>query len=121
MGDKERRRERKDSTSKSSSENSSKSSSKSESHKSDRPKPKLSIPEKRSHDSSQHSPKDDAKKSPKVIKDSNFLGDILGDIMKEPPKKKKRRPSDVKITENNLKELAEKAKSEEEAKAKERD
>ena len=119
--DKEHRRERKDSTSKSSSENSSKSSSRSESDKSDRPKPKLSIPEKRSHDSSQHSPKDDAKKSPKVIKDSNFLGDILGDIMKEPPKKKKRRPSDVKISDSNLKELAEKAEKAKVEEKKERD
>merc|ERR1719445_1336910 len=32
--------------------------------------------------------------------------------MKEPPRKKKRRPSDVKVSENNLKELAEKAKAE---------
>merc|ERR1712233_111234 len=98
--DKEHRRERKDSVSKSSDE------SKSEKSNSDRPKPKLNIPEKRSHkESSLPSPKEEVKKSPKVIKESNFLGDILGDIMKEPPKKKKRRPSDVKVTENNLKEL----------------
>merc|ERR1711872_1145541 len=95
--DKEHRRERKDSVSKSSDE------SKSEKSDSDRPKPKLNIPEKRSHkESSLPSPKEEVKKSPKVIKESNFLGDILGDIMKEPPKKKKRRPSDVKVTENNL-------------------
>jgi len=106
--EKDRKRERRESESRSSDEKSS-----------DKPKPKLVLPEKRSHkDSSLPSPKDEAKKSPRVVKESNFLGDILGDIMKEPPKKKKRRPSDVKITENNLKELAEKAKSEEEAKAK---
>merc|ERR1712241_505427 len=103
--DKDSKRERRDSF--------SKNSDSSKSEDSERPKPKLSIPEKRSHkESSLQSPQDE-KKSPKVIKESNFLGDILGDIMKEPPKKKKRRPSDVKVTENNLKELAEKAKSEE--------
>jgi len=113
--DKEHRRERKDSVSKSSDE------SKSEKSDSDRPKPKLNIPEKRSHkESSLPSPKEEVKKSPKVIKESNFLGDILGDIMKEPPKKKKRRPSDVKVTENNLKELAEKAEKAKSEEAKEK-
>merc|ERR1712073_200901 len=109
--DKDSKRERRDSF--------SKNSDSSKSEDSERPKPKLSIPEKRSHkESSLPSPQDE-KKSPKVIKESNFLGDILGDIMKEPPKKKKRRPSDVKITENNLKDLAEKAKAAEETKEKE--
>merc|ERR1712079_525609 len=109
--DKDSKRERRDSF--------SKNSDSSKSEDSERPKPKLSIPEKRSHkESSLPSPQDE-KKSPKVIKESNFLGDILGDITKEPPKKKKRRPSDVKITENNLKDLAEKAKAAEETKEKE--
>merc|ERR1711983_694479 len=104
--DKDRKRERRESESRSSDEKSS-----------DKPKPKLVLTEKRSSkESSLPSPKDEAKKSPRVVKESNFLGDILGDIMKEPPKKKKRRPSDVKITENNLKELAEKAKSEKDEK-----
>lgn len=105
--DRDHHRERKDSHSKSSDGSKHSKSDK------DRPKPKLVIPEKRSHkDSGAPSPKEELKKSPKVIKESNFLGDILGDIMKEPPKKKKRRPSDVKLTENNVKELAEKAKAE---------
>merc|ERR1719510_2215031 len=105
--DKDHKRERRDSLSKSS--DGSKHSKKSDS--SERPKPKLNIPEKRSHkDAGLPSPKEE-KKSPKVIKESNFLGDILGDIMKEPPRKKKRRPSDVKVSESNLKELAEKVKA----------
>lgn len=106
--DKEHRRERRDSVSKSSD-----GSSKHSKSESDRPKPKLVIPEKRSHeDSKLPSPKEDAKKSPKVIKESNFLGDILGDIMKEPPKKKKRRPSDVKVSEKELKDVSQKFKVE---------
>jgi len=96
--DKESKRERRD----------SKSSSKSDKSESDRPKPKLDTAIKRKSNDLP-SPKEE-KKSPKVIKESNFFGDLLGDIMKEPPKKKKRRPSDVKISENNLKELSEKAK-----------
>ena len=108
--DKDRKRERRDSVSKSSDGS---KHHKSEKDSSERPKPKIVIPEKRSHkDSGIPSPKEELKKSPKVIKESNFLGDILGDIMKEPPRKKKRRPSDVKVSENNLKELAEKAKAE---------
>jgi len=100
--DKESKRERRD----------SKSSSKSDKSESDRPKPKLDTAIKRKSNDLP-SPKEE-KKSPKVIKESNFFGDLLGDIMKEPPKKKKRRPSDVKISENNLKELSEKAKVPEE-------
>ena len=100
--DKDSKRERRD----------SKSSSKSDKSESDRPKPKLDTSIKRKSNDLP-SPKEE-KKSPKVIKESNFFGDLLGDIMKEPPKKKKRRPSDVKISENNLKELAEKAKAPEE-------
>jgi len=108
--DKDHKRERRDSLSKSSDGS---KHSKSDKDPSERPKPKIMIPEKRSHkDSGSPSPKEELKKSPKVIKESSFLGDILGDIMKEPPRKKKRRPSDVKVTENNLKELAEKAKAE---------
>merc|ERR1719341_2976858 len=38
----------------------------------------------------------EAKKSPKVIKESNMFMDVLGDIMKDTPKKKKRRLSEVK-------------------------
>lgn len=106
--DNDSKRESKDSFSKSS--DSSKSLSKSDKSDSNRPKPKLDLSEKRkSGDLS--SPTE--KKSPKIIKESNFLGDILGDIMKEPPKKKKRRPSDVKVTESNLKELSEIAKTSE--------
>merc|ERR1712029_922333 len=109
--EKDRKRERRESESRSSDEKSS-----------DKPKPKLVMPEKRSHkESSLPSPKDEAKKSPRVVKESNFLGDILGDIMKEPPKKKKRRPSDVKISENNLKELSEKAKASEGSPEKEKE
>merc|ERR1712142_250180 len=76
-------------------------------------KPKLVLPEKtaekRSHATA--SPKVETKKSPSVIKESSFFGDVLGDIMKEPPRKKKRRPSDVKPAEKvkkkrNLKVLA---------------
>jgi len=78
---------------------------------SDRPKPKIIIPEKtaekRSHKDA--SPKVETKKSPSVIKESSFFGDVLGDIMKEPPRKKKRRPSDVK-PEKEVKEVIEKAK-----------
>jgi len=80
---------------------------------SDKPKPKVIIPEKtaekRSHNVA--SPKVETKKSPSVIKESSFFGDVLGDIMKEPPRKKKRRPSDVKpVSEKESKELNEKAK-----------
>merc|ERR1712025_1036163 len=80
---------------------------------SDKPKPKVIIhektAEKRSHNVA--SPKVETKKSPSVIKESSFFGDVLGDIMKEPPRKKKRRPSDVKpVSEKESKELNEKAK-----------
>merc|ERR1712083_744102 len=80
---------------------------------SEKPKPKITIPEKtaekRSHNVA--SPKVETKKSPSVIKESSFFGDVLGDIMKEPPRKKKRRPSDVKpVSEKETKELNEKAK-----------
>ena len=109
--DKESKRERRDSI--------SKSSSKSDKSDSDRPKPKLDTSVKRKS-SDLPSPKEE-KKSPKVIKESNFFGDLLGDIMKEPPKKKKRRPSDVKISENNLKELSEKAKVSESSPEKEKE
>ena len=110
--DKDHRRERRDSLSKSSDGSKhSKGDREKKSDTSERPKPKLNIPEKRSHkDASLQSPKEE-KRSPKVIKESNFLGDILGDIMKEPPRKKKRRPSDVKVSESSLKELAEKVKA----------
>ena len=110
--DKDHKRERRDSLSKSSDGSKhSKGDREKKSDSSDRPKPKLNIPEKRSHkDAGLPSPKEE-KKSPKVIKESNFLGDILGDIMKEPPKKKKRRPSDVKVSESSLKELTEKVKA----------
>ena len=110
--DKDHKRERRDSLSKSSDGSKhSKGDRDKKSDSSDRPKPKLNIPEKRSHkEAGLPSPKEE-KKSPKVIKESNFLGDILGDIMKEPPRKKKRRPSDVKVSESNLKELAEKVKA----------
>ena len=110
--DKDHKRERRDSLSKSSDGSKhSKGDREKKSDSSERPKPKLNIPEKRSHkDAGLPSPKEE-KKSPKVIKESNFLGDILGDIMKEPPKKKKRRPSDVKVSESSLKELTEKVKA----------
>jgi len=75
--------------------------------KEERPRQKLIIPEKRSHSDEKSSPKE--KKSPKVIKDSGFLGDVLGDIMKEPPRKKKRRTSDTK--EKDVKALEEKLRS----------
>merc|ERR1712179_488270 len=56
----------------------------------EKPRPKISIPEKtaekRSHNVA--SPKVETKKSPSVIKESSFFGDVLGDIMKEPPRKK---------------------------------
>merc|ERR1719187_2023067 len=55
----------------------------------------------------------EAKKSPKVIKESNMFMDVLGDIMKEPPKKKKRRLSEVR-QEREAKEEAKKLKVEQE-------
>jgi len=82
----------------------------------ERPKPKIVIPEKtaekRSFKDASPGPKLDTKKSPSVIKESNFFGDVLGDIMsmKEPPRKKKRRPSDVK-SEKEVKEVADKLKN----------
>jgi len=88
----------------------------------ERPKPKLIIPEKTAEKRSykESSPKVETKKSPSVIKESNFLGDILGDMMKEPPRKKKRRPSDVKEvkTEKETKEIAEKKNGAEKEKEK---
>merc|ERR1711872_1078178 len=79
---------------------------------SEKVKPKIVIPEKtaekRSHAAA--SPEVETKKSPSVIKESSFFGDVLGDIMKEPPRKKKRRPSDVKPAEKEGKELNEKVK-----------
>jgi len=80
----------------------------------ERPKPKIVIAEKtaekRSYKDASPSPKLETKKSPSVIKESSFLGDVLGDIMKEPPRKKKRRPSDVK-SEKEAKEVTDKLKN----------
>ena len=81
----------------------------------ERTKPSLTIPERRKEASSPVTTPEVAK-SPKVIKDSGFLGDVLGDIMKEPPKKRKRRLSEVraereaKEAEKEAKEEAERAK-----------
>jgi len=77
----------------------------------ERPKPKIVMPEKTAEKRSfkDASPKVETKKSPSVIKESSFFGDVLGDIMKEPPRKKKRRPSDVK-TEKEAKELTDRVK-----------
>merc|ERR1712209_396957 len=55
----------------------------------------------------------EAKKSPKVIKESNMFMDVLGDIMKDPPKKKKRRLSEVR-QEREAKEEAKKLKVDQE-------
>jgi len=52
----------------------------------------------------------EAKKSPKVIKESNMFMDVLGDIMKETPKKKKRRLSEVKAEREAKEEAAKKLK-----------
>jgi len=92
----------------------------------ERPKPKIVIPEKTAEKRSYKdaSPKVETKKSPSVIKESSFFGDVLGDIMKEPPRKKKRRPSDVKpekeVTEVNgkAKEVTDKEMSHEETEEK---
>merc|ERR1719481_759986 len=70
-----------------------------------RPKPTLVIPEKelKKQDSlKEASP--EIKKSPKVIKESNLFGDVLGDMMKEPIKRK-RRFSDVKAEREARKEF----------------
>ena len=56
----------------------------------------------------------DAKKSPKVIKESNMFMDVLGDIMKEAPKKKKRRLSEVKAEREAKEEEAKKLKKDQE-------
>jgi len=55
----------------------------------------------------------EAKKSPKVIKESNMFMDVLGDIMREPLKKKKRRLSEVR-QEREAKEEAKKLKVDQE-------
>jgi len=102
-----RDKERRNSISKSTDdEKISKASESSEKDKeSERPKPKIIVEkagEKRSL--KEASPKVETKKSPSIIKESSFFGDVLGDIMKEPPRKKKRRPSDVKSEKEVVKE-----------------
>ena len=52
----------------------------------------------------------EAKKSPKVIKESNMFMDVLSDIMKDTPKKKKRRLSEVKAEREAKEEAAKKLK-----------
>merc|ERR1711974_512020 len=52
----------------------------------------------------------EAKKSPKVIKESNMFMDVLSDIMKDTPKKKKRRLSEVKAEREAKEEAAKKMK-----------
>ena len=56
----------------------------------------------------------EAKKSPKVIKESNMFMDVLGDIMKDTPKKKKRRLSEVKAEREAKEEAAKKLKKDQE-------
>merc|ERR550525_894323 len=56
----------------------------------------------------------EAKKSPKVIKESNMFMDVLGDIMKDTPKKKKRRLSEVKAEREAKEEAAKKQKKDQE-------
>jgi len=66
-------------------------------------KPKILIPDKTGEKRtfSDANSKVESKKSPSIIKESSLFGDVLGDIMKEPPRKKKRRPSDVKVEKDN--------------------
>jgi hypothetical protein len=86
-----------------------------------KPKTSLHIPgkeERRKEGSAPTTP--EVKKSPKVIKESNFFGDVLGDIMREQPKKRKRRLSEVKA-EREAKEAEKEAKEEAERAKKRKD
>ena len=73
-----------------------------------RPKPSLVMPDKEEKKNSikEASPEVKKAQSPKVIKESNFFGDVLGDVMKEQPRKRKRRLSEVRA-EREAKEEAE--------------